>query len=57
MDKDVHYGQYIVGRCGSSMLRPSPNNGTLWLHNDDDDLVLLLLFQMMLLQLKWLLYI
>ena len=27
-----------IGRCGSSMLRPSPNHGTLWLHNDDDDL-------------------
>jgi len=22
-------------RCGSSMLRPSSNHGTLWLHNDD----------------------
>ena len=26
-----------IGTCGSSMLRPSPNHGTLWLHNDDDD--------------------
>ena len=24
-------------RCGRSMLRPSSNHGTLWLHNDDDD--------------------
>ena len=30
-------GQRKIGRCGSSMLRPSPNHGTLWLHNDDDD--------------------
>ena len=28
-----------------------------WLHDDDDDDLLLLLFQMILLQLKWLLYI
>ena len=27
----------MIGRCGSSMLKPSPNHGTLWLHNDDDD--------------------
>ena len=27
----------MVGGCGSSMLRPSPNHGTQWLHNDDDD--------------------
>ena len=26
-----------IGRCGSSMLRLSPNHGTLWLHNDDDE--------------------
>ena len=30
-------GQHKIGRCGSSMMRPSPNQGTLWLHNDDDD--------------------
>ena len=24
-------------RCGSSMLRPSPNHGTLWLQIGDDD--------------------
>ena len=26
-----------IGRCGSSMLRPSHNNGTVWLHNDDNN--------------------
>ena len=26
-----------IGRCGNSMLRPWPNHGTLWLHNDNDD--------------------
>ena len=30
-------GQRKIGRCGSSGLRPSPNHGTLWLHNDDGD--------------------
>ena len=30
-----------MGRCGSSMLRPSPNHGTPWLHNDDDDDIVL----------------
>ena len=24
------------------MLRPSPNHGTLWLHNDDDDIYIVL---------------
>ena len=27
----------MIGRCGSSMLRPSPNHGTLWLHIHYDD--------------------
>ena len=26
-----------IGRCGSSMLRPSPNHETPWLHNNDHD--------------------
>ena len=26
-----------IGRCGSSMPRPSPNHGTLWLLKDNDD--------------------
>ena len=30
-------GHRKIGRCGSSMLRPSLDDGTLWLHNDDDD--------------------
>ena len=30
-------GQRKRGICGSSTLWPSPNHGTLWLHNDDGD--------------------
>ena len=30
-------GQHKTGEIGGSMLRPSPNDGTLRLPNDDDD--------------------
>ena len=34
-------GLHKTDRSGNSMLRPSPNHGTLWLHTDDDDMVML----------------
>ena len=37
MENDTPIYVDADSRCGSSMLRPSPNHGTLWLHNEDDE--------------------
>jgi len=30
-------GYRKIARCESSMLRPLPKHGMLWMHNDDDN--------------------
>ena len=37
-------GQRKIGRCGGSKLKPSPNHGTLWLHNDDVHIIIIIIY-------------